>query len=75
MRDHKALFNTATHMVQLDSLVHGIMVLQLSSPPVIVSSLNHLTALSLEDILVAREFPDVFPNDLHAYRRLRCGVC
>jgi hypothetical protein len=64
MRDHKALLDTATHTVQLDSPVHGITVLQLSTHPVTASSLHHLTAPNLEDIPVAHKYPDVFPDDL-----------
>jgi hypothetical protein len=64
MRDHKALLDTAARMVRLDSLVHGITVLQLAAHLVTTSSLHHLTAPSLEDIPVAREYPDVFPDDL-----------
>jgi hypothetical protein len=48
----------------LDSLVHGITVLQLSTHPVTTSSLHHLTTPSLEDIPVAHEYLDVFPDDL-----------
>jgi hypothetical protein len=64
MRDHKALLDTAAHMVRLDSPVHGINVLQLAAHPVTASSLHHLTAPSLEDIPVAREYPNVFLDDL-----------
>jgi hypothetical protein len=64
MRDHKTLLDTAAQTVQLDSLAHGITVLHLSSPLVIVSPLHHLTPPSLESISVVREFLDVFPDDL-----------
>jgi hypothetical protein len=64
MRDHKALLDTVAHTVQLDSPVHGINVLQLSAHPVTASSLHHLAVPSLEDIPVARKYPDVFPDDL-----------
>jgi hypothetical protein len=64
MRDHKALLDTAAHTVRLDSLVHGITILQLSAHPATTSSLHHLAAPSLEDIHVAHEYPDVFPDDL-----------
>jgi hypothetical protein len=64
MRDHKALLETAAHTVQLDSPVHGIIVVHHSTHPVTTSSLHHLTAPSLEDITVAHEYPDVFPDDL-----------
>jgi hypothetical protein len=48
----------------LDSLVHGIIVLQLSTHPVKVSSVHHLAGSSLEDIPIAREYPGVFLDDL-----------
>jgi hypothetical protein len=64
MRDHKALLDTAARTVQLDSPVHGISVLQLSAHPVTASSLHHLAVPNLEDIPVAHEYPDVFPDDL-----------
>jgi hypothetical protein len=64
MREHKALLNTATHTVQLDSLVHDTTILQLSTHPVTASSLHHLTAPSLDDIPVAHEYPVVFLDDL-----------
>jgi hypothetical protein len=64
MRDHKALLDTASRTVQLDSLDHGVVVLQLSSPLSTTPSLYHATAQKLEDIRVACEFEDVFPEDL-----------
>jgi hypothetical protein len=64
MRAHKALLNTATQVVQLDSLIYGTHVLQLSSIPVVAPSVHHTTAQNLEDIPVACEFPNVFPEDL-----------
>jgi hypothetical protein len=48
----------------LDSPIHGIHVLQLSSPSVASPSVHHTAAQSLEDISVACEFPDVFLLDL-----------
>jgi hypothetical protein len=50
--------------VQLESPVHGITVLQFLMHPVTTSSLHHLAAPSLEDIPIAREYPDVFSDDL-----------
>jgi hypothetical protein len=64
MRDHKVLLNTATRTMQLDSSVLGITILQLSTHLVTTSSLHNLTATSLENIPIAREYPDVFPDDL-----------
>jgi hypothetical protein len=62
MRDHKALLDTIARALQLDSPIHGITVLQLSSPPVTTSSLHHITAPSLEGIPVVREFSDDLPG-------------
>jgi hypothetical protein len=64
MRDHKALLDTAARTMRLDSPVHGITVLQLVVHPVTASSLHHLTTPILEDIPIAREYPNVFPDDL-----------
>jgi hypothetical protein len=64
MRAHKALLDTATRVVQLDSPLYGTQVLQLSVIPVATHSVHHTTAHNLEDIPVGCEFPDVFPEDL-----------
>jgi hypothetical protein len=64
MRAHKALLDTATRVVQLDSSLYGTQVLQLSVIPVATPSVHHTTAQNLEDIPVACEFPDIFPEDL-----------
>jgi hypothetical protein len=64
MRDYKVLLNTTSRTMQLDSPDHGIVVLQLSSPSSATPSLHHTTVQKLEDIRVACEFLDVFPEDL-----------
>jgi hypothetical protein len=64
MKEHKALLNTAACTMQLDSLVQGITVLQLSTHPVTAASLYHLAAPSLEDIPVVCGYLDVFLDDL-----------
>jgi hypothetical protein len=64
MRTHKALLDTITRVVQLDSHIHCTHVLQLSSVPAATPSIHHTTAQNLEDIPVACEFPDIFPEDL-----------
>jgi hypothetical protein len=64
MRAHKALLETATPVVQLDSPLYGTQVLPLSSIPVATPSVHHAAAQNIEDILVACEFPDVFLEDL-----------
>jgi hypothetical protein len=64
MKEFKALLDIATHTVHLESLAHGSVVLQLPSPTSTTSVLHHTTAQNLEDIPMAYEFPDVFPEDL-----------
>jgi hypothetical protein len=64
MRAHKALLDIATRVVQLDSPLYGTQVLQLAVIPVATPSVHHMAAQNLEDIPVACEFPDVFPEDL-----------
>jgi hypothetical protein len=64
MRAHKALLDTATRVVQLDSPIYGTHVLHLSSIPAATPSVQHIAAQNLEDIPVAYEFLDVFPKDL-----------
>jgi hypothetical protein len=51
-------------VVHLDSPVHRSTALRLSLPSVAPSSVHHTTAQNLEDIPVACEFSDVFPEDL-----------
>jgi hypothetical protein len=51
-------------LVYLDSLIYGNVTLHL---PVIVrikASVHHIVAKSIEEILVVREFLDIFPDDL-----------
>jgi hypothetical protein len=64
MKAHKAVLDIATRVVQLDSPLYGTQVLQLSVIPVATLSIHHTTAQNLDDIPVACEFPDVFPEDL-----------
>jgi hypothetical protein len=64
MRVHKALLDTATRVVQLNSPLYGTQVLQLSVIPVATPSVHHTAAQNLEDMPVACEFPDIFPEDL-----------
>jgi hypothetical protein len=64
MKRHKTLLDTTARMVHLDSLVHGSITLQLSLPSAVPPSAHHIAAQNLEDIPVACEFPDVFPEDL-----------
>jgi hypothetical protein len=61
MKRHKVLLDTVARVVHLDSPVHGSTTIQLSLPSVVPPSVHHTAAQNLEDILVAYEFPDVFP--------------
>jgi hypothetical protein len=64
MKARQALLDTVARVVHLDSPIHGIHVLQLSSTSVANPSVHHTTAQNLEDIPVASVFPDIFPEDL-----------
>jgi hypothetical protein len=64
MKRHRALLDTAARTVHLDSPEHGSATLQLALTPVTSVVVHHTIAQNLEDILVACEFPDVFPEDL-----------
>jgi hypothetical protein len=58
------LLDTTARVEHLDSPVHGVIGLQLFPPSVAPPSVHHTTTKNLEDIPVAREFPDVCPDDL-----------
>jgi hypothetical protein len=64
MKAHWVILDTATRVVQMDSPVHGDQVLQLSTISAATPLVQHTVAQNLEDISVASEFPDVFPEDL-----------
>jgi hypothetical protein len=64
MKRYKALLDTAAQVVHLDSPVHDSTALQMSLPSVAPPSAHHTAAQNLEDIPIAYEFPDVFPEDL-----------
>jgi hypothetical protein len=64
MKGHKVLLDTVSRTVHLDFLANGVVVLQLQPPTIKHSSVHHTTAHNLEYIPIAREFPDVFPDDL-----------
>jgi hypothetical protein len=64
MKRCKTVLDIAVHTVHLESPTHGSVILKLPSPTSIASALHHTAAQNLEDIPVAREYPDVFPEDL-----------
>jgi hypothetical protein len=64
MERHMALLDTAAQVVHLDSLEHVSVTLQLASTPVPTVLVCHTVTQNLDDIPIAYEFPDVFPEDL-----------
>jgi hypothetical protein len=64
MKRYKAVLNIAARTVHLESPTHGSVILKLSSPTSIASTLYHTAAQNLEDIPLACEYPNVFPEDL-----------
>jgi hypothetical protein len=64
MKGLKAVLDIAAHTVHLESPAHGNVVLQLPLSTSTTSTLHSTAAQNLEDIPVACEFPDVFPEDL-----------
>jgi hypothetical protein len=64
MKRYKAVLDIAASTVHLESPAHDNVVLKLPSPTSIASALHHIAAPNLEDIPVACEFLDVFPEDL-----------
>jgi hypothetical protein len=64
MKRHRVLLDTISRIVHLDSPANGMVVLQLPPPITKHSFIHHTTAQNLEDIPVAHEFLDVFPDDL-----------
>jgi hypothetical protein len=64
MKEYKAVLDIVARTVHLGSSTHGSVSLRLPFPTSIASMLHHTTAQNLEDIPVACEFPDVFPEDL-----------
>jgi hypothetical protein len=64
MKMYKAILDIATRVVHLDSLVYGKVIFYLPVIAHIKASLHHMVESKLEDIHVAQEFLDVFPDDL-----------
>jgi hypothetical protein len=64
MKENKAVLDIAARTVHLGSSTHDSVSLRLPSPTSIASALHHTTTQNLEDIPVACEFPNIFPEDL-----------
>jgi hypothetical protein len=64
MKICKVVLDIAARTMHLESPTHGSVVLKLPPPISIASALHHTVAQNLEDIPVACEFHNVFPEDL-----------
>jgi hypothetical protein len=64
MKGHKAQLDIVSRTVSLDSPANGVVVLQLPPSATKHSLVHHTTAQKLKDIPIAREYPDVFLDDL-----------
>jgi hypothetical protein len=64
MKRHRTLLDTAARTVHLDSPEHVSATLQLALTMVTSAVVHHTATQNLEDIPVACEFPDVFPEDM-----------
>jgi hypothetical protein len=64
MKRLKVVLDIAAHTVHLESPTHGNVVLQLPLSTSATSTLHSTATQNLEDIPVACDFPDVFPEDL-----------
>jgi hypothetical protein len=64
MKGHKALLDTVSRTMHLDSPANGVVVPQLPPPITKHSSTHNTTAQNYEDIPVVHEFSDVFSDDL-----------
>jgi hypothetical protein len=64
MKVHQDVLDISARLVHLNSPIYGMVSLQL--PPVIrlQASVYAVIAKGLDEILVVREYPDVFPNEL-----------
>ena len=58
------LLDTLTRSVHINLAKHGSMVLHLDDYKILNSVVNHVEGISLAEIPVACEYPDVFPDDL-----------
>jgi hypothetical protein len=64
MKWHKAVLDISVRLLHLNSPVYGKVTLHLPVISHIKASLHHVVERRLEDIHVAREFLDVFLDDL-----------
>jgi hypothetical protein len=79
MKQHKAILDIAKRLVYLDSPIYGKVTLHLLVIVRIKASVHHTMAKSIEEMPIAREFLDVFPDDLQGMPperdiELQCGT-
>ena len=64
MKEHGAIINTSSRVIQLNSPTYGSMDIHLSQHAIPATVIYHLEGKILEVIPVVCEYPDVFPEDL-----------
>jgi hypothetical protein len=64
MTKHKVLLDITSRVIEIDSPYGGATTLYLPQQEYLYSCVYATTDIKLEDILIAGEYPDVFPDDL-----------
>src|SRR6185312_118025 len=64
MKEHGAIINTSSRVIQLNSPTYGSMDIHPSQHAIPATVIYHLEGKILEVIPVVCEYPDVFPEDL-----------
>jgi hypothetical protein len=64
MKMHYVVLDIFAHLVHLDSPIYGKVSLQLPPIALLQASVYAAIAMSLDEIQMVCEYPDVFPNDL-----------
>jgi hypothetical protein len=64
MKMHQAMLDISARLVHLDSLIYGRVSLQLPHVPHLQASIYTIVAKSLNEILVVREYLNVFPDNM-----------
>jgi hypothetical protein len=71
MKMHEAILDISARLVHLDSPASGNFTLHLPVMPCLQASIHAIIAQSLEEILIIREYPDVFSDELSGMPRDR----
>ena len=64
MEEQGVLLDTLSHTVHIKSALHGPVTVYLRNCTSLTTTLNQVEGKNVADILVVREYPDVFPDDL-----------